>query len=362
MRLVYDMRHLEERMHGMARYALDLLAALLEQAPDLEVLALVRELDLARWLPADPRVEPVDCDLPPYSLASQLKLPGRLNRLKADLYHCPFYAPPRFFRGPMVFTVHDLIHLRFPADHSAAHRLFYRLVVGPAARRAGAVFTVSRHSRDDLVALLGVDPAKVVVTPNGVGAAFSPRPRSESQAVARGLGLGGEYILGVGNPKPHKNLGALLQAHALLGAPAPELVLVGVAPGDLPAPHGAPARVHYLAHLEDRDLAALYSGAEAVAVPSLYEGFGLPALEALACGAPVVASDRASLPEVVGAAGLLCPPHPQELAVALSRLLAQPELAQSLREAGPAQARRFTWQASARATLAVYQRLVGGEA
>ena len=365
-KLIYDMRHLGPRMHGMARYGLELLKAMLEQEEELAVGVLVRRTQDAGLLPQDRRVVNLVCDLAPYGIKSQLMLPRLLDALRPQVYHCPFYAPPASFKGPMVFTVHDLIHLRFPQHYSLGHRIFYRWRVGPALRRARAIFTVSEHSKRDLVGMLRADPNKVVVTPNGVGPEFKPLPAGEQEAAARELGLPRRYILGVGNPKPHKNLGALVQAHRLLleqgegpGEKVPPLVLVGVEPGEVPEA-AAGQEIVFRDHLGDRDLARAYGAAAVVVVPSLYEGFGLPALEALACGAPLVCSERASLPEVVGEAGLLCQPEPAELARQTARLLADDELAQRLRRAGPERAARFTWQEAARRTLAVYRDIITG--
>lgn len=363
MRLIYDLRILENGMHGMARYGLELLRAMLEQDPELSVGVLLRRPEHARHLPADPRLVALACDLAPYGVKAQLRLPRLLSALDMDLYHCPFYAPPALFAGPVVFTIHDLIHLRFPRHHGPKHRLFYRLVVGPAARRARVVFTVSRHSRQDIVEMLGVDPRRVVLTPNGVGPAFRPLEGDAAQAVEE-LGWPREYLLGVGNPRPHKNLAALVVAHRLLeeerGPEAvPPLVLVGVRPGELAGVRPGP-RLILCGQLDDRELALAYGAARAVVIPSLYEGFGLPALEALACGAPLVASNRASLPEVVGRAGLLCEPDAASLAATLGRLLEDDELAAELREAGPRRAARFTWRRAARQALAAYRRVLEG--
>ncbi|MBI5522659.1 MAG: glycosyltransferase family 4 protein [Desulfarculus sp.] len=359
MRIAYDLRILGPAMHGMARYGLELLRALLAAEPGLEVVALVRRAEDAAWLPQAPALQTAVHGLAPYGLAAQARLPGILKALKPDLYFCPFYAPPARYQGPMVLTIHDMIHLRFPDDHGLKHRLFYRLVVGPAARRAAAVFTVSQHSRDDIVELLGVDPRRVAITPNGVGPAFRPLAPAEQAQAARDLGLPARFILGVGNPKPHKNLGALVAAHGLLGSDAPPLVLVGVQAGQLPAAQAAPG-VIYLPHLGDQGLALAYGAALVVVVPSLYEGFGLPALEALACGAPLIASQRASLPEVVGQAGLLVEPDASSLAQALGRVLADEDLRQGLAQAGPAQAGRFTWAGAAQNALTVFGRVVEG--
>jgi len=366
LRLLYDLRLLTGQMHGMARYALELLKALLAAEPALTVQALLRSPEHAAWLPDDRRLQTWLADLAPYGLPAQLKLPPMLGRRAPDIYHCPFYAPPALYKGPMVFTVHDLIHLRFPRDHGLKHRLFYRAVVGPAARRAKAVFTVSEHSKKDVVELLGVDPGRVVVTPNAVGPAFKPLAEQKESEPPSRLGLPERYFFSVGNAKPHKNLKALVQAHQMLTAAPPEgaaeippLVLVGINPGELAGAEPG-ERLVLRPRMEDADLALAYARAQAVVIPSLYEGFGLPALEALACGAPLIASNQASLPEVVGEAALLCPPNPAALAQAMGRVLIDPSLRASLAQAGPRQAQKFSWQRTASQTLEVYRRIGEG--
>ena len=222
MKLVYDLRILEPKMHGMARYALELLIAMLEQGGDMRVTALVPDQEAALRLPPDQRLQARICELAPYSPKSQLALPRLLAGLKPDIYHCPFFGPPRFYKGPMLITLHDLIHLKFPRHYGLKQRLYYRLVVGPAARSADRVFTVSRHSKQDLVKMLGVEPDKVVVTYNGVSPGFKPQDEAAKAAAQKELGLPGPYILGLGNPKPHKNLAALVKAHEMLCAAQPE--------------------------------------------------------------------------------------------------------------------------------------------
>lgn len=364
MKLVYDMRILTQRMHGMARYGLELLQALLDAEEELQVGVLVRRPQDAQFLPADKRVLAIADNMAPYGIRTQFRLPNILNRMRPEIYHCPFYAAPGYWAGPMAMTIHDLIHLRFPQHHGYKHRLFYRWVVGPAARRARTVFTVSQHSKKDIVELLKVDPARVVVTPNGVGPAFQPLDEAECGAVPGQLGLPDRYILGVGNPKPHKNLSALVEAHRLLRAEepgAPALVLLGLeGPGQ--AGIRKDDQVIIKSHLDDAELARVYAAASAVCIPSLYEGFGLPALEALACGAPLVASNRASLPEVVGQAGLLAEPKPQPLAQALNQVLQDDALRARLRAAGPKQAARFSWAQAAQITLKTYRKVVQGKA
>lgn len=353
MKLCFDMRLYDGRMHGMARYGRELLLAMMDADPNLAVAVLIRKAKYAEWFPNDPRLVCVVANFPPYGIAGQLKLPTVLRAMEIDLYHCPFYGAPVVYEGAMAITIHDMIHLRFPQDYGLKHKLYYKYVVGPAARKAGLILTVSEHSRRDIVELLHVPWDKVVVTPNGVGPEFKPIAEDQRADAAAKAGLPPRYILGVGNPKPHKNLGALVQAHKQLDDPPP-LVLAGVAKKDLSAAQPGD-NVLFFPELSDDFLAMAYGAAEAVCIPSLYEGFGLPALEALACGAPLVCSNAASLPEVVGTAGLSCEPTPECMAAELKRVLTQPETVQRLRHDGPAQAAKFTWGKAAKATLNAYK-------
>ena len=364
MKLIYDLRILEPKMHGMARYGLELLGRILEMEDDLAVAVLVRSPELGAVLPKRDNLVAVACDLAPYGLRSQIVLPKLLARMAHDIYHAPFYAPPLGYAGPMMITIHDLIHLKFPKDHGLKHRLFYRGFVAPAARKARAVFTVSENSKKDIAEILRVPKGKIVVTPNGVGPEFSPLAPAGKDLAARELGLPAGYILGVGNPKPHKNLKSLVRAHELLkGDPdlavVPALVLIGVSQAGLGL--GTDSGVICMEHVGGGDLAKAYAAAGLVVAPSLYEGFGLPALEALASGAPLVCSDRASLPEVAGEAGLLCPPDAESLAGAMKKVLTDPALAADLAARGPRQAAKFSWQNAAAKTLEVYRRVAGGK-
>lgn len=360
MRLVYDLRLLDGTMHGMARYALGLLQGLLQAREDLEVAALVRGRVGAAQVPQDPRVELVRCDSPPYAISSRLFMPREATALQADLYHCPFFAPLPRPPWPMVITIHDLIHLRFARDYRLRHRLFYHWVLGPAARRAPLILTVSKHSKRDLAELLGISPNRIVVTPNGVDRRFVPLDSLGRDRAIMRLALPAHYILGVGNPKGHKNLGALIKAHASLnqgtaGTRLPPLVILGAKARDL-ARDRPDDSVIFLTGVPDDDIPLLYGAAEMVVVPSLYEGFGLPALEALAAGAPLIASNRSSLPEVVGRAGILIDPTPEKLGAAMARVHSDLELRHALAEAGPRRAAQFTWENTALATWEAYQR------
>ena len=363
MKIVYDLRIVEDHMHGMARYALELLRALLARGGDLELGVLLSHADRQELLPDDERLTTWVCSLAPYGPQSQIQLPRLLNHIEPDLYHCPFFGPPVFYNRPMVITLHDLIHVKFPRDYGLKQKLYYRYVVGPAARKARTVFTVSEHSKKDLVRYLGLDPARVQVTYNGAGADFKPLEPGQKEQIKQKYNLPGGYILGVGNKKPHKNLAGLVRAHALLleqNPQAPELVLVGVGSEDIDAAAPGP-RVRCIPHLKDHEMPLYYGASHMVVEPSFYEGFGLPALEAMASGVPVIVSDRASLPEVVGDAGIVSAPEPEALCSAMAGLLADDELRLKLCAAGPKRAAGFTWEAAARKTLETYRRICKAE-
>jgi glycosyltransferase involved in cell wall biosynthesis len=278
-----------------------------------------------------------------------------------------FELPPR---GPWarVTTVHDLIPLRLPRLVPARHRWAVRLLLGAALRRAARVIAVSAVTREEIVARYRLPPGRVVVVPEAAAAHFTP-PSAAAVAVARSrYGLGRPYLLSVGLLEPKKNVAALLEAVARLRRaggwdPTTELVLVG-APGWGPDPGrrsralGLDGLVRFVGPVPDADLPALYGGALGFAFPSLWEGFGLPVLEAMACGTPVVASNRGALPEVTAGAALLAEPTPPALAEALAQLIADGALRERLRAAGLARAAQFSWERTARETLAVYRAAV----
>ena len=315
----------------------------------------------ARWLPVSAGR---------YSVRELWQLALAARRDRADLYHAPHYVCPPWLPCPAVVTVHDLIHLRFPVRHRhPLAPLYARLMLRLAVRRARRVITVSEATRRDLVERLGARPERIHVIPNGVGAPFEPsEPSGGPDPALTALGVAPPYFLFAGNPLPHKNLARLLDAFAGLPPRLGRLVLVGI-------PLTARARVEALCaarRLGDRVsvlapvpapvLARLYQRALAVVCPSLWEGFGLAALEAMACGAPVLAANRGGLPEVVGDAGLLVDPtNVDALREAMYTLAGQEPLRAALRASGLARARAFSWRHVAQATVAVYREALGSE-
>lgn len=295
---------------------------------------------------------------PGYSVRELWSVARTARRVGADLFHAPHYVLPYGLPCPAVVTVHDLIHLRFPEHRTPLETAYARRTVARALRNAARTLTVSETTRRELVERFGDVAARAVVTPNAVDERFraAAEPSEQASTLAR-LDLAPGYLLFVGNPKPHKNLEALLAARARLEASrgeAPRLVVVGGTPSLASDERGSAVRS--LGVVEAADLPALYGGALALVVPSLWEGFGLPALEAMACGTPVVAADRGALPEVVGDAALLFDPTDAgAFDAALARIVDDASLRADLARRGPARAARFTWAETARATLSVYR-------
>lgn len=368
MTLCFDLSAAAHERAGLGRYAASLAQALLDLGVPLT--AFIND-------PAENGLRPPLRDLPTLTAA----LPRKRWRLRAawsyfggpdlrrvfphvTLFHATEHLLPVIPGARSIFTLHDAAYLLFPQHHLLQNRIFLTLMMPRFLRRAERVICVSAATRRDALRFYRLDPDKVVTIPEGVEPRFAPvTDPGRQEAVHQKYHLPARYILYVGTLEPRKNLVTLLEAYAALRARQPEvgLVLAG-GKGWLYADTferlralGLEPHVTLTGYVPDDDLPALLSGAEVFAFPSVFEGFGLPPLEALACGAPVVCSNASSLPEVVGEAGLLLPPTDVRAWVeALEAVLTDPARRADLRARGLARARMFTWEAAARATLAVY--------
>lgn len=295
----------------------------------------------------------------------RLPLPVNLWTGPLDLFHAPDFVLPPVYHCRTLVTIHDLSFLRYPQCADARLRAYLSRVVPRAVRRANRVLADSRSTADDLITLLGVPATRIAVVYGGIGPEFHPvTDEATLAAVCARYGLRRPFILAVGTIEPRKNYSRLVEAVARLRQHRPELTLVIVgAKGWLYQELfatierlGQGSAVIFPGYVADADLPAIYSAAAALAFPSLYEGFGFPVLEAMACGTPVVCSNVSSLPEVAGEAALqVSPEDVNALAAALSRLLGDPALRADLIARGREQAARFPWSAAATTLLQVYR-------
>ncbi|MGD8396403.1 MAG: glycosyltransferase family 1 protein [Candidatus Eiseniibacteriota bacterium] len=375
-RVLLDARVVSDQPTGLGRYATGLAQGIVDSRLPLDVTLLVhRGLDRRHPLFRLPlraqeptRVRMVAVPVPGVHPMQHFRLRRHLRRITHDLYHYPHYDLPLCSIRPAVVTVHDLRFLRFPEPvHGRLHRVYVREAMRHCTRRAHHIVAVSTATRDDLHEILGVPVERVSVIPEAAGTLFGPDPGSAAGAVSRAhlpRGLRPGYLLFVGERRPHKNLVRLVQAYGQMRAihpGAPPLVVVGQRDVAHPEPEETVRRlkldrhVCFLEGVPDATLQALYAHAAAFVLPSLHEGFGLPILEAMQAGVPVITSNRSSMPEVAGDAALLVDPQDTRgIADAMRLVLCDERLRRDLAFRGQARARAFTWKRVARATYRVY--------
>ena len=301
-----------------------------------------------------------------YSVSEQIRIPLALWREGVTLFHAPHYVLPPLVRCRSVVTIHDCIHLMFPQYLPSRLALTYaRTSIALASRRATRVLTVSESSKRDILRFVDVPAGKIDVIYNAYDERFGVEPREEDVIrVRERYQLHDEFVLYAGNVKPHKNLERLIQAFYLVrkrGLENLKLVLIGDDISKYAAlrravhSHQLHKYVRFLGYLPEETLAVMYRLAAVFVFPSLYEGFGLPPLEAMASGTPVVTSNVSSLPEVAGDAAVLVDPYnPEAIADGIERVLCDESLRRELRMKGLARARQFSWEDSVRRVREIY--------
>lgn len=304
-----------------------------------------------------PGLVPFESARPPFHPLDPVLLGAALLRRNPRLFFSPGYNSPLGWPGRFVFNLHDLNHLRVPENSSAAKRAYYQFIIKPACHRAAFVLTVSEYSKQQICEWAGVSDDKIVNVGNGVGFPFEPGGEKYQP--------GFPYLIYVGSHKAHKNLPRLLKAYAISGLRSEvRLILTGNAePSLLKLIHElrVEREAIFAGDCGDEQLAALFRGAIALVFPSLYEGFGLPPVEAMACGVPILTSNLCSLPEVVGDAGMLIDPYNVEaIANGMRRLVDDSELRQTFRQKGLLRASQYTWRRTGAKTTAVLQAALSG--
>jgi glycosyltransferase involved in cell wall biosynthesis len=285
-------------------------------------------------------------------IGRHVQWPARIRRLRPDAYFGPVGALPLGNVGcPTVITVHDLAIYRNPSWFPGRQPLSTRLVIPRSLARADVIVAVSKNTAADIEDLFGVPPSQISVVPHGVSHVFHPMSREDLDLARARLQLPERFILFVGTIEPRKNLETLLEAWAML-SDRPDLVIVGAWGWLYESIKERIGRlgsgVHHIEGLDPAELPAVYNLARVLAHPAWYEGFGFPPLEAMACGTPVIVSDRASLPELVGDAGLIAPAdEPEAWRKALEKVVGDSDLAADLKRRGLLRAAQFSWPRSA---------------
>jgi glycosyltransferase involved in cell wall biosynthesis len=363
-RIGIDARKLHD--FGIGTYIRNLLRHLARLDRDTEYVLLCKPEDVTALTPLGPNFRPVVETAGNYSVTEQLAVPLALRRQGVTLFHSPHYVLPPLVPCRSVVTIHDCIHLMFPQYLPNRLALSYaRASIGMATRRATRIMTVSESSKRDILRFFDTDPSRIDVIHNAYDERFGVEPREEDVVrVRERYQLHDEFVLYAGNVKPHKNLERLIEAFHLVrkrGLDHLKLVLIGDEISRYAALRRAVHRhqlhqyVRFLGYLPEETLAVMYRLAGVFVFPSLYEGFGLPPLEAMASGTPVVTSNVSSLPEVAGDAAILVDPYdPHAIADGIYRVLTDERLRRDLRHKGLARARQFSWEASVRRVHEIY--------
>jgi glycosyltransferase involved in cell wall biosynthesis len=372
MRICIDVSAAVHRRAGLGRYAQELTRALVAQGEH-DYVAFYHQRGQAHLDP------PIDT-LPQLTTRLSVK-PWRLWAMLAhfsgvtqdrkfagvDIFHATEHLLPKLRRIRTVFTLHDLIFRFDPASHLPLNRVYLNLMMPRFLRAANAVVAVSECSKRDAVRLYGIPAEKIHVIPEGVNARFKSSPPARVEHIRNTYHLPERFVLCVGTIEPRKNLPILFEVLASRREQGLEIwpLVIAGKPGWLYEPIfqrvtelGLQDLVHFTGFFPDDDLPALCSAATLLAMPSRYEGFGLPVLEAMACGTPVVCSNTSSLPEVAGDAALLVPPDDvHSWGEAIARVLTDDALRAQMRERGLAHAAHFTWEQAARQTADLYRRV-----
>jgi len=375
-KILFDGRFLSLSHAGIGRYSCELFKSILlldkKQPYILLVMPKVKfEKELLQAMnERETPVEVIETTSAHYTVAEQFTLLGILKELKPALVHFPHFNHPVFYKGKFVVTIHDLTLSQYAERGSMVKRIAYNSVIRRAAKNATKVLTVSEYVKGDLISTYKIPPKKIVTTYNGIDEKFKVITNPASLRRVSKYGLDKPYILSVGQWRSHKNLLRLVDAFYDIAknsdwAGKLDLVFVGKIDRKYPElPHRVMKLklqndVKFTGFVEDEDLPIIYNNAKAFVFPSLAEGFGLPGLEAQACGIPLISSDRTSLPEIYGKGALYFnPENIVDMTNKILKVLNDDKFRRELIERGEQNAKRFSWQKTAKKTLEVYREIV----
>lgn len=367
MHIVIDAHLAVKQIDGVTRYLIGLLSELpkIDNRVRYTILELPKaKSGLPKYIFDFPNVKRYELNLMGPSLKQHFILPGLLKKLKADGYHHPQFDMPRFLNTPTVITVHDLkyvFHHEFLSKRSKLKSLYARQSLKYSIRAATKIIAVSQNTKNDILRFSNLaEPNKIDVLYHGIDC---KKPILKGEKVSRAFQ--NDYILFVGTRRPHKNIEGLIKALAVLKSQYHSninLVIAGKSYSDYQEPEnlaitlGLQEDIHFVDFVPDQELAYLYDSAKVIVLPSFYEGFGFPVLEAMLHKKPVVASNVTSLPEVVGDAGLLVEPNdPNDIANKIFQIISNDKLQQELSKKAEGRVKEFSWKGVAQLTLRTYQ-------
>jgi len=370
MRVGIDARITHYSRGGIRNYVIHLLDALAAVDSRTEYFVLHSRKDHAPPIPG-PNFHPIACWTPSHHQWEKWAFAVEVARLGLDILHSTDFIPPAFGYKRSVITIHDLSFLHYAQFLTNESYRYYNCQIQWAVRRADHILADSQATQTDIIASLGVPESRVTVVHLAAHARFKPMSPIESEHIVAQYGLPPGYLLFVGTLEPRKNLPGLLRAYRMIRdtkVTSVPLVIVGGKGWLFSEVYECldelrlKEHVVFVHEVPDSHLPALYNAASLLVTPSFYEGFGLPALEAMSCGTPVIVANRASLPEIVGEAGVLVDPEdPKDIVEGMTRLLTNEELRERISRAGLNQAARFSWEKTARATLTVYRNVLEGK-
>lgn len=359
MDVIIDARMVNEHLHGIARYTYEIIKNI-SSNDDIKFKVLINDLQMAKKIFGGfKNIEFITMKSKFLSFGEQVEIPHIINKYKNEvIFHSPSFVCSPFAKCNMVMTIHDLNHIKLPQYYSPFHKYYYKYIVKPSALKCKKIFTVSNFSKSEIVKWLNCDERKVVVTYNGVDSKYKKiNDKIKLNEIKRKYNLPDNFILYIGNLKQHKNVEMLIKAikkvkydmKLVINGKPNESILKII--NELKVKN----RIEFIGYIDENDLPYIYNLARIFAFISLYEGFGLPVLEARACGCPVIVSNSSSLPEVAGNSSVLVDPNNElKIVNAINDYLSKPIDAEMIKRDSE-EAKKFRWEITSAKTLEVYR-------